>query len=57
MTNCRICNNKLLTINNFGEMPIANAFQKKVNNSQFTFKLQTGFCNKCFMFQLIVKLY
>lgn len=53
MTNCRICNNKLLLINNFGEMPIANAFQNKVNNAQFTFNLQTGFCNKCFMFQLI----
>ena len=52
MTNCRICNNKLLLINNFGEMPIANAFQKKLitHNSPLSYK---RVCNKCFMFQLI----
>lgn len=54
MTSCRICTNSLQKIISFGKMPIANAFLTKEQFPQETFfELACGFCESCFMFQLI----
>ena len=51
---CKICNSRLVEINDFGEMPLANNFITKANfKKEYFFKLKTGFCNECKMFQLI----
>ena len=37
----------------FGKMPIANAFVINKNDDQYLFNLKTGFCEKCFTFQVL----
>ena len=48
---CKICNSKLVEINDFGEMPLANNFITESNfKNEYSFKLKTGFAMnvKCF---------
>ncbi len=52
--NCSCCNNNLVLINNFGKMPLANAFiDKKLFHKEHFFDLKTAFCEKCKLFQLV----
>lgn len=51
---CRICQSELLPILDFGKMPLANAFlDQKDFEQEYFFNLATGFCSRCFMFQLL----
>lgn len=54
MSECRICKSSLHKIISFGKMPIANAFLEESQfSSEHFFELACGYCEKCFMFQLI----
>ena len=53
---CRLCDQS--TVRPFldlGSMPIANAFlsSEQLSQPEYTFNLATGFCESCFMVQLI----
>lgn len=50
---CLICNYKLKVFVDFGMMPIANAFSKKLLKKNYLFDMKTGFCPKCKMVQLL----
>jgi len=51
---CKICSNKLESLIDFGEMPIANGFLKKNEfDNEFYYRMEVGVCEKCFMFQLL----
>ena len=51
---CKICNNKLESLIDFGQMPIANGFLKNNQfDNEFFYKMEVGVCEKCFMFQLL----
>ena len=49
---CLSCANKLLTIYNFGKIPLVNSFNidKKISNKKFTLNLKV--CEKCKILQL-----
>lgn len=49
---CRHCNGETILINDFGQMPIANAFTRTVEEDSFRFHLTTSFCGTCKLFQL-----
>ena len=40
---CKICDSKLVEINDFGEMPLANNFITKASFKRIFFRLKTGF--------------
>lgn len=53
---CRLCNKSTLRpFLDLGSMPIANAFlsSAQLSEPEYTFNLKTGFCESCFMVQLI----
>lgn len=50
---CKICQTPTLEIINFGKMPIANGFVRKVSQDKFRFTLKVAFCPNCYMVQLI----
>ncbi|HTZ42093.1 MAG TPA: methyltransferase domain-containing protein [Candidatus Omnitrophota bacterium] len=56
---CKICHtNNLITFISFGEMPVANAFLRKeeVENpsfKEFKYEMKVGFCENCKMVQLV----
>ena len=53
---CRLCNKSTLrSFLDLGRMPIANAFlsSAQLSEPEYTFNLKTGFCESCFMVQLI----
>ena len=53
---CRICEeSKLYPFLDLGRMPIANAFlsNEQISQSEYTFRLQAGFCDSCTMVQLV----
>ena len=53
---CRLCNKPTLRpFLDLGSMPIANAFlsSEQLSEPEYTFNLYTGFCESCFMVQLI----
>ena len=51
--NCRCCGENIAESMNFGYQPIANAFKKISNNDEYKFEMVTGFCEKCFTYQLL----
>jgi len=51
--NCRCCGEDIAESMNFGYQPIANAFKKISNNDEYKFEMVTGFCEKCFTYQLL----
>lgn len=54
MSKCLICENNFKPFVDFGNMPIANAFAKKVvSKDNYTFRMKVGFCENCYMVQLI----
>ncbi|MBT4964564.1 MAG: class I SAM-dependent methyltransferase [Francisellaceae bacterium] len=54
MSICRICTNSIQPIISYGKMPIANGFlTPKKFDTEYFFELACGFCEHCFMFQLI----
>ncbi len=53
---CRICeDSNLYPFLDLGRMPIANAFlsNEQISQSEYTFRLQAGFCDSCTMVQLV----
>ncbi len=51
---CLICEDDFNPFVDFGNMPIANAFSSKEDlQSEYTFAMKVGFCEKCNMVQLI----
>ena len=40
---CRVCNVDIEEFMSLGQMPIANAFVKKIKNKQFFYNLRIGF--------------
>ena len=53
---CRLCDApSLQSFLDLGRMPIANAFltSEQLKDTEFTFNLEVGFCEKCFIVQLI----
>lgn len=50
---CRICKSEVFEIISFGKMPIANAFVEQSHQSEYRFNLVAGYCNSCYMFQLL----
>lgn len=54
MAQCRICNADYTEFINFGSMPIANGFLLPQDyESEYFFEMRVGFCENCFMVQLI----
>ena len=54
MKKCLICEDDFNPFVDFGNMPIANAFSSKEDlQSEYTFAMKVGFCEKCNMVQLI----
>jgi len=52
MNTCKICHSKTELIMDFGRMPIANGFIKKITDKEYFFNLSLVFCPKCLMVQL-----
>ena len=53
---CKICNSfSLKEFINFGKMPVSNAYVKKenLNDEEFTYDMEVGFCENCKMVQMI----
>lgn len=53
---CRICDKPTLyPFLDLGQMPIANAFlsSEQLSQTEYTFRLQAGFCESCLMTQLV----
>ena len=53
---CRLCDESILRpFLDLGRMPIANAFlsSEQLSEPEYTFNLEAGFCESCFMVQLI----
>ena len=54
MSKCLICESDYQPFVDFGEMPIANAFATKGELvDEYTFSMKVGFCESCYMVQLI----
>ncbi|MEQ9209429.1 MAG: methyltransferase domain-containing protein, partial [Pseudomonadales bacterium] len=54
MASCRICDSKFERFISFGNTPIANGFLlEKDFPKEYFFELATGFCQNCYMVQLI----
>ena len=54
MNKCLICRGEYQPFVDFGDMPIANAFAKKEElKDEYTFPMKVGFCENCYMVQLI----
>lgn len=54
MKNCLICQNDTNIFMDFGQQPIANGFVTKEQfNDEYFFHMQTAFCPKCTMVQLV----
>jgi len=55
MATCLICGKDIIKFLSLGDMPIANAFLKKddLSKPEYKFELATGFCQGCYMVQLI----
>ena len=51
--NCRCCNEDIGVTMSFGLQPIANAFSKSFNDDEYKFEMVTGFCSKCYTYQLL----
>lgn len=51
--NCKFCNSNLISVINFGKMPIANAFLEKSDfKNEYFFNLEATVCERCKLFQL-----
>ena len=54
MSKCLICESEYKPFVDFGDMPIANAFAtKKELENEYTFPMKVGFCESCYMVQLV----
>jgi methylation protein EvaC len=54
MSQCLICGSDYHPFVDFGDMPIANAFATKEELvDEYTFPMQVGFCESCYMVQLV----
>lgn len=49
---CRHCNNTAVIVNDFGSMPVANAFRNESDEDSFRYNLTTSFCDSCKLFQI-----
>lgn len=52
MNSCKVCDNDLKNIVNFGPMPISNRFLPAPPEEEFLYELSVGFCSECYMVQL-----
>ena len=50
---CLICEHNVNSFIEFGEMPIANSFSKSINDNEYLFSMNMGFCENCKMVQLL----
>ena len=54
MKKCLLCDNQIEAFMSFGKMPIANGFlTEKEFDREYFFEMEVGFCQECYMFQLI----
>ena len=55
MPKCLICESEYDPFVDFGDMPIANAFATKEEiENEYTFPMKVGFCESCYMVQLVL---
>lgn len=51
--NCGNCSAQIIPVIDFGDMPLANSFRDPTVDNSYRFRMSTGFCTVCLLFQLI----
>lgn len=53
MTKCRVCDVQIIKFFSLGNMPLVNAFRKKLDTREKKYDLSIGFCPNCYLVQLM----